>query len=170
MARGARHAAGVLLGLLGFAAVAAAQPRVPWQGFDAALADAKGGKKYTFVSVYTDWCGYCKQLERTTLRDEAVVKELASHFVSVKLNAESDKRVTWKGKSLSEAELAEQWGVSGFPTLVFLNSEGEVIGSYASYAEAELMVNLLTYISSGARESQVPFDEFVRKKDARSRG
>jgi thioredoxin-related protein len=146
-----------------------AQTHVPWLSFDAALADAQGRKKYTFVSVYTDWCGYCKKLDRNTLRDEAVVKELTQNFASVKLNAESKKKITWKGQSLSETALAEQWGVSGFPTLIFLNSAGEVIGSFASYAEADMMINLLQYISSGAREKQVPFDEFVRNQGAGGR-
>ncbi len=136
---------------------------VNWKTFDAGLKDAAAGKKYGFIDVYTDWCGYCKMLESTTLKAKPVLDELNKNFVSIKLNAESEVPLTWKGKKMTGRELATQWGVEGFPTLLFLNSKGEVIGSFASYAETDLMVHLLKYISSGARERKVTFEDFLKE-------
>jgi thioredoxin-related protein len=82
--------------------------------------------------------------------------------VSVKLNAESADPVAWKGEKMASSDLASLWGVDGFPTLIFLNSKGEVIGSFASYAEPDLMIKLLTYISSGARERKVSFEDYLK--------
>jgi NDP-sugar pyrophosphorylase family protein len=42
--------------------------------------------------------------------------------------------------------------------------KGEIIGSYSAYADPKLMVHLLTYISSGAREKNVSFDDFLEGK------
>jgi thioredoxin-related protein len=136
---------------------------VAWEPFDEGIKDASAKKKYGFVSVYTDWCGYCRKLERETLRAKAVTEELDRHFVSMKLNAESEDMVTWKGKAMSKKDLASLWGVEGFPTMLFLNSKGEIIGSYPSYAEADLMIKLLTYISSGARERKVSFEDYLKE-------
>jgi thioredoxin-related protein len=136
---------------------------IEWKSFDKGLKDAASQQKYSFVDVYTDWCGYCKLLEKNTLTHKAVLAELTKNFVAIKLNAESEEEVSWKGRKLTKRDLAAQWGVEGFPTMLFLNSKGEIIGSFPSYAEADLMVNLLKYISSGARERKVSFEEFLKK-------
>jgi thioredoxin-related protein len=152
----------LILGAYAFAGTQAAAQTVNWKTFEKGLKDAAAGKKYGFVDVYTDWCGYCKQLEATTLKAKPVLAELDKHFVSIKFNAESEEKVTWKGKQLTMAELSATWGVEGFPTMLFLNSKGEIIGSFASFADADLMINLLKYISSGARERKVSFEDFLK--------
>ncbi len=136
---------------------------VQWMSFDKGLQAASQNGKYGFISVYTDWCGYCKKLDATTLKAKSVVDELTKNFVSIRFNAESAESVTWKGKKTNFRELADQLGVVGFPTLLFLNPKGEIIGSFPSFAEADLMMKLLTYISSGAREKNVSFDDYLKK-------
>jgi thioredoxin-related protein len=136
---------------------------VAWKPFDKGMKDAAANKKYGFIDVYTDWCGYCKLLESQTLRSPNVMVELQKNFVSIKLNAESDEVITYKGKKTTQRELAAMWGVEGFPTMLFLNSKGDIIGSYASFAEADLMLNLLRYISSGAREKKKSFEDFLKE-------
>lgn len=138
---------------------------VAWKTFDKGMKDAAAGKKYGFVDVYTDWCGYCKLLESQTLKAQPVMAELQKNFVSIKLNAESEEPLTWKGKKMTQREIAALWGVEGFPTMLFLNSKGEIIGSFASFAEADLMLNLLKYISSGSREKKVSFEDFLKVKE-----
>jgi thioredoxin-related protein len=136
---------------------------VNWKTFEKGLKDAAVSKKYGFVDVYTDWCGYCKLLESQTLKAPKVMEELQKNFVSIKLNAESEEVVTYKGKKITLRELSASWGVEGFPTMLFLNSKGEIIGSFASFAEADLMVNLLRYISTGAREKKISFENFLKE-------
>ncbi len=148
--------------LLGaFASLGFSQELV-WKPFDKGLKDAAAGRKYAFVDVYTDWCGYCKMMESTTLKAKPVLAELEKNFVSIKFNAESEDQVTWKGKKIAMRDLSMSWGVEGFPTLLFISPKGEIIGSFSSYAEADLMINLLKYISSGARERKVSFEEFLK--------
>lgn len=137
---------------------------VRWVPLENGLKSAETSKKYLFVSVYTDWCGYCRKLEATTYKAPPVIAELDKHFESVKLNAESDELVTWKGKKITARALTALWGVEGFPTLLFINRHGEIVGSFNSYVEPDMMVKLLTYISSGARERKVTFDAFLEGK------
>jgi thioredoxin-related protein len=153
----------LVLGAHAFAGSTSSSGNVQWKPFEKGLKDAAASKKYSFVDVYTDWCGYCKQLEATTLKAKPVLTELEKNFVSIRFNAESEEVVTWKGKQMTMRELSANWGVEGFPTMLFLNSKGEIIGSFASYAEADLMVNLLRYISSGARERKVSFEDFLKE-------
>jgi len=137
---------------------------VRWIPLEQAAKEASASGKHLFVSVYTDWCGYCRKLNAVTFKASPVISELGKNFRSVKLNAESNAKVTWKGKVYTSAQLAEEWGVEGYPTLLFLNGKGDIVGSFSSYAEPDLMVKLLTYISSGARERKLTFEEFVGGK------
>lgn len=139
-----------------------AEPMVQWTPFTQALKNAALKDKYVFVDIFTDWCGYCKQLDAVTFKAAPVLAELGKHFISIKLNAESDDPIVWKGQKTTPRDLTAQWRVDGFPTLIFLNAKGDIVGSYSSYAEPELMVKLLTYISSGARERKVSFDDYLK--------
>ncbi len=136
---------------------------VRWQEFDQGIKDAARRGKYTFVDLYTDWCGYCHKMDATTFRNKAVIASLDKDFVSIKFNAEAENQVTWKGAKLTQSALAQQWGVEGFPTLLFLNSKGDIIGNFSSYADPKLMMHLLGYISSGSREKGVSFDDYLKK-------
>lgn len=135
---------------------------VKWVALEDGVKRASASGKYVFVTVYTDWCGYCRKLNNVTLKASPVLTELEKNFQSVRINAESEKTVVWQGKRMSEREVAgKEWGVTGFPTMLFLSPQGEIIGSYSAYAEPEMMVQLLTYISSGARERKVSFEDFI---------
>ena len=140
---------------------AAAQKTMQWVPLEQGMKRAAASGKYTFITVYTDWCTYCRRLNQVTFRAQPVLDELHKNFQSVRVNAESERPVVWKGKSMSERDVATTWGVRSFPTMLFLSPKGEIIGTYSAYADPELMVQLLTYISSGARERNVSFDEFV---------
>lgn len=138
---------------------------VQWVGLEDGVKRAAATGKYVFVTVYTDWCGYCRKLNTVTLRAKPVLAELEKNYQSVRVNAESDKAVVWKGKKMTERQVAKgPWGVTGFPTMLFISPKGEIIGSYSAFAEPELLVNLLTYISSGARERKVSFDDYLEGK------
>ena len=135
---------------------------VRWAPFTEGLKTASAKSKYVFVDAYADWCGYCKQLDAVTFKAAPVLAELEKNFVSVRLDTESDAPLAWKGSKMTSRQLASRWNIDGLPTLLFLNSKGDVIGSFSSYADPDLMVKLLTYISSGARERKVSFEDYVK--------
>lgn len=133
-----------------------------WVALEDGVKRASAQGQYVFVTVYTDWCTYCRRLNNVTFKAAPVLDELEKNFQSVRINAESAKTVVWQGKRMSERDVAgKEWGVTGYPTMLFLSPKGEIIGTYSAYAEPDLMVQLLTYISSGARERKVSFEDFV---------
>ncbi len=147
------------------ASATAGNASVQWVPLEDGMKRASASGKYVFVTVYTDWCQYCRKLNTVTFKSKPVMAELAKNFQSVRVNAEGDKSVLWKGKKMTERQVAKvSWGVTGFPTMLFISPKGEIIGSYSAYAEPEFMVQLLRYISSGARERKVSFDDFIEGK------
>lgn len=135
-----------------------------WTSLPEALKKAQAEKKRVFIDFYADWCTYCHQMDKTTLKDPKILQELEKNFISVKLNTESKKPMNWKGQSMTENEFAELMGVSSLPTLLFLNPKAESIGHFVSYADPALFLSMLQYISSGARERFVSFEDYIAKK------
>ena len=76
------------------------------------------------VFLYTDWCTYCRQMDETTFSDPEVVSEMATDFVWLRLNAETDPEGT---------RLQKRFFVSGFPTLLILDSTGKEIDRLQGY-------------------------------------
>ena len=106
-----------------------------WESdYDTALDKAKKNKKLVMVDVYTDWCGWCKRLDKTTYSDKTVQETLARSFVTVKINPEKSKK---------NAALAKQFGTRGYPHIVFLDDSGKKISDIIGYQSAALFQNSL---------------------------
>lgn len=78
---------------------------------------AKAEGKLIVVDVYTDWCGWCKKMDKTIYADPAVVA-LSRQQIFVKLNAEDRDQ---------GQDFARQMGVSGYPTTIILDGQARVL-------------------------------------------
>ncbi len=122
-------------------------PEMKWLSFDKGLEQAKTGKKKILVDVYTDWCGWCKKMDKEVFNHELVAPYLSNQYVLIKLNAESDAAASYKNQKTSERGLAQAFGVTGYPTLLFLESNGEYITPLPGYVKAEDFLPILKYFS-----------------------
>ncbi len=95
--------------------------------FDEALKTAKKENKKVIVDVYTDWCGWCKKMDRDAYSNSDIKEIIEDDFILVRLDAEGSGTNTYNGKSYTDAELAAYFQVSGYPTTVFLDSKGKII-------------------------------------------
>jgi len=138
--------------------------RVEWKTFGEAVKSARASGKLIMVDVYTTWCGWCKKMDRSTYADEKVVDYLGRHFEAVKLNAESNRRHEFQGKSYTERELAKGFGASGYPTTVFLSADEKFITAVPGYMDAKTFLLVLEYIKD-KRYQDVSWKEFVKSKE-----
>lgn len=122
---------------------------VRWYSYDEGMAIGKDKKKKIFLSFYADWCGYCKQMEKTTFADKSVVSYMNENFVSIRINADK------------ELKLASTYNVRGLPDTWFLSENGEQIGSQPGYIEPDTMLPLLKYIHSD-KYQKISFDKFMK--------
>lgn len=81
------------------------------------LSYAKSENKLVFVDVYTDWCLPCQIMDEDVFSDKELAHYFDERFVSYKVNAE-------KGTG---PLVAANYEVPAYPTLLFLNSEGDVL-------------------------------------------
>ena len=105
--------------------------------FEEALAKARGENRLLLVDVYTDWCGWCKKLDREVFADGRV-GSAAKDLVAVKVNAE-------KGGE----EIARRYRVRGYPTILFLDGAGSVVERIDGYVDADEMVKIVSALPKG---------------------
>lgn len=120
--------------------------KVQWLSFDAAVAKAQKENKHLVVDVYTNWCGWCKVMDRQTYGDPDVAAYLSEHFALAKVNGESAAKLTWQGKSLSEREFAKAVGVNGYPSTYFMKPNADLLGGVAGYIKAPDMLIYTKYV------------------------
>lgn len=85
--------------------------------FEEAQAKAKAENKVLFVDFYTAWCGPCLEFTRNVLTDQDVGAAMNKSFISLKYDAE-------KGDGVA---LAERYNVTSYPTLLVLDTDGNVL-------------------------------------------
>ncbi|WP_316818655.1 thioredoxin family protein [Pedobacter nyackensis] len=81
---------------------------------------AKAKNKLIFIDFYTDWCGPCKMMSKEVFPQKEVGDFYNANFIAVKIDAE-------KGEGPA---IAKQYGISGYPTLAYINYKGEVMHKF----------------------------------------
>ncbi len=99
---------------------------------DARFADvlniAKNENKAIFIDIYTSWCGPCKALSKDVFPQSEVGEFFNTNFISFKADAE---------KSDDGKLIAKKFGVTAYPTLLFVNSDGELIYKFLGYRDVK---------------------------------
>ncbi|MCX8113269.1 MAG: thioredoxin family protein [Bacteroidia bacterium] len=99
----------------------------------ALLQEAQKRGKPIFVDFYTVWCGPCKMLERYTFSNPEVGSYADKNYMAFRVDAE-------KGDGV---RLANQYRIRAYPTIVFLDPQGNELGRHVGYVDAPGFLRLL---------------------------
>lgn len=91
---------------------------------------AKQEKKMIFVDCYTSWCGPCKMLAKNVFTQDSVADFYNEKFICVKMDME-------KGEG---PELAKRYEVGAFPTLLYIDADGELKHCVTGYMQPEVLI------------------------------
>lgn len=125
---------------------------VRWYSYQAGMEQIKDTGKKGYLHFYTDWCGYCKMMDKKTFSDKKVAAFLNANFIPMRINAETEKKI------------AKKYGVNRFPLNWFLDSQAEPIGSQPGYIPPEDMIYILKYVKSESYKD-MKFSEFMEAQD-----
>ena len=101
----------------------------------------KKSPKLVIVDVYTDWCRWCKVMDKQTFTDPALIKHLSSNYHMVKFNAENKSSLTFKGKTYDFV----QSGRRGYNELAAELCQGRL--SYPSFVVLDRDLNRMGIVS-----------------------
>ena len=98
--------------------------------FEEALKLAKKEKKNIFLDAYASWCGPCKMLKKNVFTQKEVGDFYNGNFINMAIDMEQGEG----------PKLARKYNVQAYPTLLFINHKGEVVGTAVGYHQAEELI------------------------------
>jgi thioredoxin-related protein len=133
----------LLVAALTFTALDHKKEGIIWISLEEAQELAKEEPRNVIVDMYTDWCGWCKKMDRTTFVDQEVAELANQKFYAVKINAESLEKINFKGEDTNGRLLARQFRVPGYPTYILLNKDFELKEQVVGYKGEEEFLRIL---------------------------
>ena len=106
---------------------------IKWLNVEQAEAVVKANpSKPILLSIYTDWCGFCKKMEKETFVDASIANYVNEKYIPVKFNAETASTVSFLGINYSFIKQAKAnylafvltGGRLSYPATVVLDNKG----------------------------------------------
>lgn len=143
---------------------------VKWYSIEEAVALAKSNPRPIFVDTYTDWCGWCKKLDKDTFSHPVIAEILNTKYYAVKFDAEGKEPVTFQGRQfVNDGSLGKTHqlayallqGKLGYPTVVFLTANSELITPVSGFKTPAQIEPMLVYFAGTSWQKQ-SYDEFMK--------
>ena len=124
-----------------------------WISFEQAVELQKKEPRKILIDVYTDWCGWCKKMDKYTYTDQSVINNLNTKYYLVKFNAEQKEDIQFKDKVFKfKAEYkAHELAVSllngqmSYPSTVFLDEDMNILTTVPGYLTPKEINPILVY-------------------------
>jgi thioredoxin-related protein len=139
---------------------------IRWYSMRQAQLKASTTGKKVLVHIYAEWCVWCEKMDEKTYTDHSVQKHLAQYYYPVRIDGESQEQITFNGQSMTMQEFAKTLGVTAYPTILFIDSEGELIAQQGGFIKPDIFIKLLSYVGSDAYQKQ-EFDQFTSNESPR---
>ncbi len=105
---------------------------VKWMTLQEAMEKEKTQPKPIIMDFYTDWCGWCKQMMKTTYANPELAQYINTNFYPVKFNAETKDTIEYLGQKYGPVGSGRNatnalaikllQGKLMYPTTMFLNN------------------------------------------------
>lgn len=114
----------------------AASSQIQWHSYNEGMARGKFEKKRIFLHFYADWCAFCKEMEKKTFADPAVIAALNNDFIPIRVNTDQDR------------ETSVLFRVQGLPDTWFFAENGEIIGHRPGFISADELKEIIEVIKT----------------------
>lgn len=124
-----------------------------WLSFEQAVELQKKEPRKILIDVYTDWCGWCKKMDKYTYTDQSVINNLNTKYYLVKFNAEQKEDIQFKDKTFKfkteykahELAVSLLNGQMSYPSTVFLDEDMNMLTNVPGYLTPKEINPILVY-------------------------
>lgn len=114
--------------------------------WEKARAEAKSLNKLLFVDAYTDWCGWCKVMDKKTFSQDSVAEFMNKNFVLLKLEMEHNYGT----------KVAMKYRVSSFPSYLVFSADGKLVYRLTGYMEAGKFLEKMREVIQPGKQRSFP--------------
>ncbi len=152
-------------------------PHINWITWEEAEKKMAEEPKKVLVDVYTQWCGPCKMMNKTTFQDPTVVNYVNEHYYAIKFDAEGPETVEFKGTTFKNEgydpnksgrnsthdltrAIAPVNGRIAYPTIVYMNEDFQIVTPVQGFQRTAQIMPILSFIAEEAYKDQT-FEEYT---------
>ncbi len=147
--------------------------QVKWYTIEEVQELVKNEPRKIYIDMYTDWCGWCKVMDKKTFTDESIANHLNTSFYAVKFDAEGKENITFRDQTFKfipqgsrgyhELAAALMQGNMSYPTSVFLDENLNLISPLPGYYPPEKLDPILEFIG-GDHYKTINYEQFLSNK------
>lgn len=131
--------------------------QVNWLSWEEAQARTQKEPRKILVDVYTQWCGWCKKMDKETFDNPDISKYINKNFYPVKFDAETKGDILFNNKVYSYIksgsggyhQLAAEitFGKLSYPTIVFIDEKLNVLQPIPGYKDIMSLDKIMKYFA-----------------------
>jgi thioredoxin-related protein len=140
---------------------------VHWYTLKQALELNKKQPRKIIIDMYTDWCGWCKRMDKETFTNQVITDYLNTYYYPVKFNAESTDSVEFRGVKFGNPSTGgrstHQFAIAmfqsakqnvGYPALAYLTENLDIIAVIPGYLTPQQIEPILSIIATDKFKTQ----------------
>jgi len=123
------------------------------------------------VDLYTNWCGWCKVMDRETYSNDDIAAYINSHYYPVKFNAEQRQSVKLGSRNfvfipsgkggVHQLALFLSNNRQSYPTTVFMDEQMKIIQPLPGYLKPKEFYEVVTFFG-GDHYKKESFDAYKK--------
>lgn len=141
--------------------------KINWLTIEEVAVKMKSDPKPILMDIYTNWCYWCKVMDKKTYNNKEVISYINQHFYAVKLNAETKQPVLWNNTTyeydernkVNDFALFATQGQLAFPNTVIFPQTEKTPAAIPGFMEPKEMEIILKYFGEGYYKTQ-NFNEY----------
>jgi len=130
--------------------------KLVWEEWNSGYEKAIKQNKIILVDAYTEWCGWCKKMDKDTYANPEVIKKINQHFIAIKFNPE----ISFDGYKVGDQVVNNQqlYGLltqgksTGFPTTYYITPSKNSLLIDVGYKGPQDFLKVLDNAIEGAKK------------------
>lgn len=148
--------------------------KTKWYSLKEATELQKKAPRKILIDIYTDWCGWCKKMDKETFDHPIISAFLNKHFYPVKFNAETHDSVIFAGHTfVNESKgprSTHQFAMAlfqaqnlqpGYPSIAYLDENMQLIRVWNGFWTAPQIEVWLNYVVD-EKYKPLPLEEYKK--------
>jgi thioredoxin-related protein len=149
----------LVISFIGLVAQTPKEKTVKWYSIKEALELNKKQPRKILIDIYTNWCGWCKVMDRETFSHTIIADYLNTHYYPVKFDAESRDTVNFGGYQFVNpgqgSRSTHQFAMAlfqatkqnpGYPAIAYLTETLQLIAVVPGFQKPQQIEPFLNFI------------------------